>query len=117
MSVFLRKQNLKKGVYLSFIEAFYDSKTKNTIQKTIEKIGYVEELKKTYNDPIKYFSDKAKELSIVSSKKYEESKEERIPRKKVLKNVGYFLPRYVYKKFNFSNVFKAVPQHTTKILN
>ena len=35
MSVFLRKQNLKKGVYLSFIEAFYDSKTKNTIQKHI----------------------------------------------------------------------------------
>ena len=108
MSVFLRKQNLKKGVYLSFIEAFYDPKTKNTIQKTIEKIGYVEELKKTYNDPIKYFSDKAKELSIVSSKKYEESKEERIPRKKVLKNVGYFLPRYVYQKFNFSNVFQAI---------
>ena len=68
MSVLLRKQNLKKGVYLSFIEAFYDPKTKNTIQKTIEKIGYVEELKKTYNDPIKYFSDKAKELSIVSSR-------------------------------------------------
>ena len=35
MSVFLRKQNLKKGVYLSFIEAFYDSKIKNTIQKLI----------------------------------------------------------------------------------
>ena len=30
MSVFLRKQNLKKGVYLSFIETFYDSKIKNT---------------------------------------------------------------------------------------
>ena len=57
MSVFLRKQNLKKGVYLSFIEAFYDPKTKNTIQKTIEKIGYVEDLKNIYNDPIKHFSD------------------------------------------------------------
>ena len=30
MSVFLKKQNLKKGVYLSFIETFYDSKIKNT---------------------------------------------------------------------------------------
>ena len=70
MSVFLKKQNIKKGVYLSFIEVFYDYKIMNTIQKTIEKIGYVEELKKTYNDPIKYFSDKAKELSIVSSVKF-----------------------------------------------
>ena len=34
---------------------------------------------------MKYFSDKAKELSIVSTKKYEESKEERIPRKKTIK--------------------------------
>ena len=30
MSVFLKKQNLKKGVYLSFIETFYDSKIMNT---------------------------------------------------------------------------------------
>ena len=108
MSVFLRKQNLKKGVYLSFVEAFYDSKTKNTVQKTIEKIGYVDDLKKIYNDPIKYFSDKAKELSIISSKKYEEAKMERIPRRRTLKNVGYFLPRYVYRQFNFDNVFTAL---------
>ena len=108
MSVFLRKQNLKKGVYLSFVEAFYDSNTKNTVQKTIEKIGYVEDLEKIYKDPIEFFTNKAKELSIASSKKYEESKEERIPRKKVLKNVGYFIPRYVYNKFEFSNVFTAI---------
>lgn len=108
MSVFLRKQELKKGTYLSFVEAFYDSKTKNTIQRTIEKIGYVDDLKKIYNDPIKYFSDKAKELSVVSSQKYKEAKVERIPRTKTCKNVGYFLPRYVYQQFHFENVFTAL---------
>ena len=36
MSVFLRKQNLKKGVYLSFIEVFYDFKTKNTSKTSFD---------------------------------------------------------------------------------
>lgn len=108
MSVFLRKQKLKKGIYLSFVESFYDPRTQNSVQKTIERIGYLDDLKKDYNDPIKFFNDKAKILSIESSKKYEEAKEERIPRENVYKNVGYFLPRYVYTQFQFSNVFKAL---------
>ena len=108
MSVFLRKQNLKKGVYLSFIEAFYNSDSKNTTQKTIRKIGYVDDLKKTYTDPIAYFTEEAKKLSLESSKKYSDSKIAPIPRQRVLKNVGYFLPRYVYGKFHFDSVFKAI---------
>lgn len=108
MSVFLRKQNLKKGIYLSFVEAFYDPNTKNTVQKTIEKIGYVDDLKNIYQNPIDFFTNKAKELSIESSKRYEESKMERIPRKRTFKNVGYFLPRYVYQQFDFKSVFNAI---------
>lgn len=108
MSVFLRKQKLKKGTYLSFVEAFYDPKTKNTVQRTIEKIGYVEELEKTYTDPVKFFTDKAKELSPASSEKIQDSKKEKIPRERIFKNIGYFLPRYVYKKLNFDNVFEAI---------
>lgn len=108
MSVFLRKQNLKKGTYLSFVEAFYDSNTKNTIQKVIKKLGYLDELNKVYNDPIAYFTEEAKKLSLESSKKYQDSKSERIPRENIFKNIGYFLPRYVYKQFDFSNVFRAI---------
>lgn len=108
MSVFLRKQNLKKGIYLSFVEAFYDPNTKNTVQKTIKKIGYVDDLMNIYQNPIDFFTNKAKELSIESSKRYEESKMERIPRKRIFKNVGYFLPRYVYQQFDFKNVFNAI---------
>ena len=108
MSVFLRKQNLKKGVYLSFVESFYNPKTKNASQKVIKNLGYVEELSKTYNDPITYFSEEAKKLSKESSKKYEERKRERIPRENNYKNVGYFLPRYVYNQFDFKDAFAAI---------
>ena len=108
MSVFLRKQNLNKGIYLSFVESFYNPKTKNSTQKVIKKLGYVEELSKTYTDPVAYFQEEAKRLSEDSSKKYEDSKKERIPREDNFKNIGYFLPRYVYTKFNFHNVFTAI---------
>ncbi len=108
MSVFLRKQNLNKGVYLSFVESFYNPKTKNSSQKVIKKLGYVEELSKTYKDPIAYFQEEAKKLSIDSCKKYENSKKEGIPRENNFKNIGYFLPKYVYSKFDFKNVFTAI---------
>jgi hypothetical protein len=55
MSVFLRQQKLAKGIYLSFVEAFYDSNKKNTYQKVIQKIGYLDDLKKPYKDPILFF--------------------------------------------------------------
>ncbi len=108
MSVFLRRQKLKNGLHLSFVESFYDKKTKNSIQKTIKNIGYVKELQKTYQNPIAYFDAEAKKLSIESSKKYSESKARKIPREGSLKNIGYFLPRYVYNKFNFRNISSAI---------
>lgn len=108
MSVFLRQQKLKKGIYLSFVESFYNSKTRNSTQKVIKKLGYLDELSKTYKDPIAYFQEEVKKLSQESSKKYEDSKKERIPRVCVYKNVGYFLPKYVYNKFQFDNCFYPI---------
>ena len=108
MSVFLRTQNLKKGIYLSFVESFYDDNKKNSVQKVIKKIGYLEELKKVYVDPIAHFKEEAKVLSIESSKKYMESKEERIPRDEIRRNLGYFLVENVYNKLNFKEPFTAI---------
>ncbi len=108
MSVFLRQQNLKKGVYLSFVESFYNSKTKNSSQKVIQKIGYLDELSKIYKDPITYFQKEAKKLSQESSQKYEDSKKEKIPRVCAYKNVGYFLPKHVYNKFKFDDCFMPI---------
>ena len=106
MSVFLRKQNLKRGIYLSFVESTYDPISKNSKQITIKKIGYVDELKKDYVDPISYFTDEAKKLSEESSKKYLENKEAKAPRESSLKNIGYFLPLSIYKKFAMTSEFK-----------
>ncbi len=106
MSVFLRKQKLKRGTYLSYVEATYYPELQNTKQVTIKKIGYVEDLKKDYVDPIAYFTLEGKKLSTDSSIKYQESKVEKAPRESSIKNIGYFLPSRIYDKFSMKSEFK-----------
>ena len=50
----------KGKIYLSFVQGYRDENGK-VKQKTVEKIGYLEELKKQYDDPIAYFKKIAKE--------------------------------------------------------
>ena len=57
------KQSLSNGrKYLSFVQGYRDENGK-VKQRTIEKLGYLEELSKIYDDPIKHFKDLAKEKS------------------------------------------------------
>lgn len=105
MSVFLRKQKLKKGIYLSFVESTYSPVKKNVTQKVIKNIGYVEELKSTFVDPIAHFTKEAESLTIQSQAKYKESKEEKIPRVQTIKNLGYFPIAREYNKFNLKDEF------------
>lgn len=106
MSVFLRKKHLSKGDYLVLIESYYDQKTKNSKQKTLKKIGYIDDLKKKYTNPEEYFKEEARRLSKVSQNKYKESKEEKIPREDKVRNLGYFCIKRLYEKFNMDNEFK-----------
>ena len=50
----------KNKIYLSFVKGYRDESGK-TKQKTIEKIGYLEDLKKIYDDPIAHFKEIAKQ--------------------------------------------------------
>ncbi len=112
MSVYLRKQYLKKGTYLSFVESTYMPSKKNVSQKVIRKIGYLEELQNTYKDPIAYFSEEAKKLSAKSQAEYRKSKEERIPRVQTVKNLGYFPVARLYDKFNLCDEFEFLTNNT-----
>ena len=44
-----------KGTYLAITESYYDKEKKATRQKTIMGLGYLEDLKKDYPDPISHF--------------------------------------------------------------
>lgn len=58
--MFLRKSLSNGKIYLSFVQGYRDENGK-VKQKTIKKIGYLEDLKKKYDDPIKHFKEVAKQ--------------------------------------------------------
>src|SRR5690606_16556631 len=63
--MFLRKMKNKKTgrTYLSIVHSYRDKVTKSTKSKTIESLGYLDELEKQYDDPIAFFEKKVKQMN------------------------------------------------------
>ena len=62
--MFLKKTPNKSGrINLAIVDGYYDKATKKTKHKVIESLGYLDELEKQYDDPIDYFTKRAKKLS------------------------------------------------------
>ena len=58
--MFLKKSVSNGRVFLSFVQGYRENgKVKH---KTIEKIGYLDELEKEYDDPIAHFKSVAKNV-------------------------------------------------------
>lgn len=59
----LKKTPNRNGrIRLSIVDTYYDKQRKSTRQKTIESIGYLDELEKLYDDPIAHFQKRVDEL-------------------------------------------------------
>ena len=62
--MFLKKTPNKSGrINLAIVDGYYDKATKKTKHKVIESLGYLDELEKQYDDPIDYFTKRAKQLT------------------------------------------------------
>lgn len=62
--MFLKKTPNKSGrINLAIVDGYYDKATKKTKHKVIESLGYLDELEKKYDDPIDYFTKRAKKLT------------------------------------------------------
>lgn len=101
--MYLRQIKRPKGIYLAIQESVYDSSTRQSRTKTIESLGYLDELKKKYDDPIAYFSQKAADMS--SEKKAAASNTITIDMNSVMDtkensmyNVGYAILKHLYKE-------------------
>ena len=85
---FLRIDKKKKGDYLQIYDRYWDPDKKQARYKSIEAIGYVEDLKSDdISDPVAYYKEYVNSLN-------ELNKDENRPRafnENVEKNVGYFL--------------------------
>lgn len=55
--MYLKQSKYKKTgrTYLSIVRGYWDSESKQSRTKTIEKLGYLDELKKLYDDPVVHF--------------------------------------------------------------
>lgn len=94
--MFLKKSVSNGRVFLSFVQGYrIDGKVKH---KTIEKIGYLDELEKVYDDPIAHFNSVAKErnqsapietIEVAVNQRLTDNTSSR-------KNLGYAIPKRVY---------------------
>jgi len=95
--LFLKKSVSNGRVFLSLVQGYRENgKVKH---KTIEKIGYLDELEKVYDDPIAHFKSVAKERSLNTpdERKLEVSLNQRLAdNASSRKNLGYAIPKRIY---------------------
>lgn len=59
----LKKAKTSSGrIYLSIADSYYDKQRKMSRSKTIESLGYLDELEKLYDDPVAHFSKRVEHL-------------------------------------------------------
>lgn len=103
MSIFLKKANYKNGrTFLSIVSGYYDPKTKNSKQNTLEKIGFLDELQKDYDNPIEFFTKKANSMNEEINQKVTSILDlsEKLTEDELAQNVGYIFVKQIYKELN-----------------
>ena len=64
MAYFLKKSNLKKGIYLQIYESFYDPQRGHTAHKSYKALGYVNALiENGIDDPVSFYKKEVEELN------------------------------------------------------
>ena len=67
--MYLRQIKRPQGIYLAIQEGYYDSTTKKNHTRIVQSLGYLDALKKEYDDPIAFFSQKAKEMTAQKNRR------------------------------------------------
>ena len=106
--MYLRKSISNGKIYLSFVNGYRDRDGK-VKQKTVKKLGYLEDLKKEFDNPEEHFRNSAKEMSketvdeliikninskIIDSEEYQKH------------NLGYIILKKIYKELQIDNLLK-----------
>lgn len=100
--MYLRRIKRPQGTYLAIQESYYDSEKKQSRTRTIQSLGYLETLKKEYEDPVTHFEKVAAEMT--AQKKAEKSKTIQIDATATLaigtndtRNIGYSIFKELYR--------------------
>ncbi len=115
MSLFLKQAKFKSGkIYLSIVDGYWkDGKVK---QKVYQKLGYLEDLKKQFDDPIvhykNYVNELKKEFETKITTTFDLNKDNDFEDDTF--NIGYSYLKKIFQKLNIIDVLKA-KQYSTNI--
>ena len=119
--MYLKKTPQKSGrIYLSIVDGYYDKQKGYSKQVTIEKLGYLDELEKQYDDPIAFFSEKVQKLKKAKAEQkmpvsIDFSPEEKLERSLTYrKNFGYSVLSQIYHDLEIDK-FLINRQRSTKM--
>ncbi len=104
--MYVQKSSSHGRMYLSIVEGYrINGKVRH---KTIEKIGYLEDLEKIYEDPISHFKEIAKQKSKEEITEYtiKNLKTKIIDNSSKAQNLGYVALREIYNELKLEQFFK-----------
>lgn len=110
MLMFLKKYNYQNGrTFLSIVEGYRENgKSKH---RTVQKIGFLDELSNDFDDPIAHFTQLAKDMTLQSNHNslqlIEIDMNASVSSGYNLYNVGYGILKMVYHDIDFSYFFKS----------
>ena len=102
--MFVKQNKSHKGILLTYTIGYRENgKVKH---KNIETIGYLEELKKKYDDPISHFKQIAKERSNseINELVIKNLKSKIIEENSIQKNLGYIILKKVYNELSITSI-------------
>lgn len=113
MAYFLKKSNLKKGLYLQIYESFYNHDKKQTAHRSYKTLGYTDNLISSgIEDPVSYYSEVIRKMNEETNLSKQKEREKQISSSPE-RNVGYFLLKAVFDGLNVSNYldFLQIPKN------
>jgi len=111
--MYLKCVSIKKTgrIFLEIAQSYRDSNGK-TKKRVYEKIGYLDELEKTMEDPIKYYKEYAKEISKRKVCRIEIPLNEQIDRNNAhSRNYGYIALSKIYHELELDRFFNNKRRH------
>lgn len=102
----------KGKIYLSFVQGYRDESGK-VKQKTIQKIGYLDDLKKEFDDPIAHFKEIAKQKSNEEIREYtiKNLNTKLIDENDNQKNLGFIIFKKIYKDLSITSFLDSKNQN------
>ena len=105
MAYFLKKSNLKKGIYLQIYESFYDPERKGTAHRSYKALGFVHELiDKGIDDPFSFYKDEIIKLNLQLADERSKEKVRQISDETPEKLLGYFPLKNINDALDVKNI-------------